>query len=48
MFDCLFSMIVCVIREEHIGKKVEQTIAEAKEKLAKGDKKGAFTVGLLC
>jgi hypothetical protein len=29
-------------REEHIGKKIEQSIAEAKAKLASGDKKGSF------
>jgi hypothetical protein len=30
-------------REEHIEKKIESTIAEAKKKLAKGDKKGKET-----
>jgi hypothetical protein len=29
-------------REEHINKKIEQVITEAKAKLAKGDKKGTL------
>jgi hypothetical protein len=35
-------------REEHINRKIEQVVAEAKAKLAKGDKKGAFFLLLLC
>jgi hypothetical protein len=31
---------LCDHREEHIEKKIESTVAEAKKKLAKGDKKG--------
>jgi hypothetical protein len=29
-------------REEHINKKIDQVVAEAKAKLAKGDKKGTL------
>jgi len=32
----------CYFREEHIARKVDQVVAEAKAKLAKGDKKGAL------
>lgn len=34
------STYLCYYREEHIEKKIESTIGEAKKKLAKGDKKG--------
>jgi hypothetical protein len=30
-------------REEHIEKKIQMMVKEAKEKLGKGDKKGAFS-----
>lgn len=37
----------CVYREEHIEKKIEGMVKEAKAKMAKGDKKGnSFNCGL--
>ena len=37
---CLF--VVSVYREEHIQRKIEATVKEAKAKMAKGDKKGEY------
>jgi len=38
----------CFYREEHISRKMDQVVTEAKAKLAKGDKKGESNLFVAC
>lgn len=40
--DILSFFLCCLYREEHIDRKITGMIKEAKEKMAKGDKKGTY------
>ena len=39
---CCFGFGFLSFREEHIEKKIQGVVSEAKAKMAKGDKKGTF------